>query len=291
MRRLASVLFGAAVVLGSLASAAPAIAQTPNAQDIFPAPRNVTAQDTLSSSATNGNGQVWITGVPSGGSVAAFTAPSVQNAIIQISGNWTGTLQVEVSADGGTTWTPHAIHQVGSPTFTSTFTSNVIGSLNLTSKTNVRVRATAAMTGTATVSLVESYNLATVYVGNESGTSGNPTSVNVSQVGGASISGGVPIQGATYTSTEVGVTLGTAGTFSSALASNTSRHSCYVQNTSTDTEYYFFGATGSATTANSFQVPSGQSFNCAGPDGTVATDNVAMAGKATSSDTVVVQSK
>jgi hypothetical protein len=89
------------------------------------------------------------------------------------------------------------------------------------------------------------------------------------------------------TSTETGGTLGAAGTFSSVAAANSNRRGCLLQNTSGDTEFVFFGATGSATTANSFQLGSLQSLNCAS-GGIVATDNIAVAGKNNASDTYVI---
>lgn len=65
----------------------------------------------------------------------------------------------------------------------------------------------------------------------------------------------------------------TTPTFSSLLASSSTRKGCLVQNTGTTLGYVYFGINGSATTGNSFQVPSGQSISCnAGP--IVLTDNV-----------------
>lgn len=103
--------------------------------------------------------------------------------------------------------------------------------------------------------------------------------------------GNSAIYGAPFVSVQTGGTLGSSGVFSSVLASNGARHSCLIQNTSTDTEYVYFGSTGSATTANSFSLVTGATISCAGSDTTVATDNVAMAGKTSGSDTYVVQSK
>lgn len=67
----------------------------------------------------------------------------------------------------------------------------------------------------------------------------------------------------------------TAATFSSILASNASRIGCTVQNNSATLGYVYFGATGSASTSNSFQVPAGATINCATQTGAVLTDNVA----------------
>jgi hypothetical protein len=94
----------------------------------------------------------------------------------------------------------------------------------------------------------------------------------------------------TATSTQAATTLGSAGTFSSVLASNTSRKGCLVENTSAENEWVYFGATGSATTSNSLKVAAGYAVNCSsGP--IVASDNIAVAGSVSSGDTVVVVSQ
>lgn len=92
-----------------------------------------------------------------------------------------------------------------------------------------------------------------------------------------------------YASTQVGVTLGSIGTFSSVLAFSSTRHGGLIENTSTDVEYVYFGTTGNATTTNAFQLAAGSFVQCTSVGG-LASDNVAMAGKAAASDTVVVQS-
>ena len=94
------------------------------------------------------------------------------------------------------------------------------------------------------------------------------------------------------TTTPTGSTVTTHGTFQSALASSATRKGCLLQNTSADTEYVFFGATGSATTSNSFQVsPNGGTINCATQSGGVLTDNIAITSKTTDGATYVVASQ
>lgn len=66
----------------------------------------------------------------------------------------------------------------------------------------------------------------------------------------------------------------TATVFSALLAPNAARKGCLIQNVGATLGYVYFGATGSATTSNSFQVAAGQSISCnSGP--IVLTDNVA----------------
>lgn len=102
------------------------------------------------------------------------------------------------------------------------------------------------------------------------------------------------------TTTPVGGTVTTHGTFQTALAASATRKGCTVENTSTDTEYVFFGANGSAATATSIAlgpapVAGGQggSTNCTVNGGPyVAQDNIAITSKtADGSATFVVYSQ
>lgn len=134
--------------------------------DEFPSTQNVTTQDLVSTSVTGANSQNFITGTPTAGSVATFSLASWQSAEFQVTGTWTGTLVTEVSVDGGTTWFTHGIKQEGSTYTGSTFTANFAGFMNIANLTNVRVRATAAMTGTAVVKVTTSANVSSVTVSN-----------------------------------------------------------------------------------------------------------------------------
>ncbi len=133
--------------------------------DVSPATINITTQDLVSASTTVYNSQTWYTGTPTAGSAAVFSLASVADGVINVTGTWTGTLQAEVTVDG-TNWVAHGVHIFGSPNFVTTFTGNVMASINLAGKTQFRIRATAAMTGSATVKFVSSVNPATVYVAN-----------------------------------------------------------------------------------------------------------------------------
>lgn len=79
------------------------------------------------------------------------------------------------------------------------------------------------------------------------------------------------------TTTQTGPTVAVGLTFQSVAASSGSRKGCTIQNPPTATEvlYVFFGATGSATTSNSFTLSPGQALSCvSGP--VVLTDNIAV---------------
>lgn len=127
---------------------------------------NVTTQDLASSTVTGFANQSLITGTPTTNSAASFAVNSIQTVMVLISGTWTGTLSTEVSEDAGVTWEPRSIHVIGTSTFASAVTANVIGSMNGAGKSNIRVRATAAMTGTASIKIVTSDNPSNVYVAN-----------------------------------------------------------------------------------------------------------------------------
>lgn len=127
---------------------------------------NVTTQDLVSTTATGYAGQSLITGTPTSGSAASFSINSIQTAIFLISGTWTGTLSLEVSENGGTTWEPRSIHVIGTSIFSSSVTANVAGSMNAAGKSNIRARAITAMTGTAAIQVILSDNPSNFYVAN-----------------------------------------------------------------------------------------------------------------------------
>jgi hypothetical protein len=79
-----------------------------------------------------------------------------------------------------------------------------------------------------------------------------------------------------YTSTDGSgsLTAGTTASFTTILASSSTRHDCTIQNPSTATEViYIHSTTASPTTANSFTLTPGSTFKCAG-GGIVITDAI-----------------
>lgn len=134
--------------------------------DSIPATINITTQDIGSSTTAGMNSQSFIAGTPTANSTAKFFISGKQSLRVMISGTWTGTLQSEISIDGGTTWMIQGIHQTGTSYTAATFTANAGGNLNVTSCTNFRIRATAAITGTANVKIVSSINGGTFYLAN-----------------------------------------------------------------------------------------------------------------------------
>jgi hypothetical protein len=134
--------------------------------DTAPATQNITTQDTGSTTTAVANGQNFITGTPTAGSVASFTVSSVDSVEVLVTGTWTGTLSSEFSIDSGVTWFTRGLKQAGSSYFSSTFTLNFAGGANITGATNYRIRSTAAMTGTATVKIITTLNAASITISN-----------------------------------------------------------------------------------------------------------------------------
>lgn len=126
--------------------------------DVAPATQNITVVDSGSTTTAQANGQSIITGTATAGSFASFSVSSENSIEILVSGTWTSTLSNEVSFDGGVSWFTRGVKQTGSSYIASTFTQNYQASGNITGVTNVRVRATAAVTGMATVKVILSAN-------------------------------------------------------------------------------------------------------------------------------------
>lgn len=136
--------------------------------DTNPISQSITVQDTATTSYVGANGQVIYNGTPAptAGSVNSYSLISIQTVTLEVTGVWTGTLQTEISMDNGGSWYARPVHQAGLQISSATWTANFEGTVNVTGCTNFRIRAIAAMTGTATPVLVESKNLSSVYISN-----------------------------------------------------------------------------------------------------------------------------
>lgn len=135
--------------LGQTTKAASLPVVPPTDPDLRPNAVTITAQDVASSSASGQNSASIITGAPTANSSQAQAVNGQSAARIQLSGTWTGTIQFEGSADGGTTWTPVPARVIGSSYTQSAVTGNGLFLVDLVGLTNLRARATAAWTGTA----------------------------------------------------------------------------------------------------------------------------------------------
>lgn len=127
---------------------------TTTTTDATPASGAVTVLDSGSTATAGQNGSSIITGTATAGSTYALALASKNVTRIQITGVWTGTLGVEVSADSGTTWVPRTAHVDGVSYDQQSVTANCLLTVDCGACTNIRVRATATVTGTATVRMV-----------------------------------------------------------------------------------------------------------------------------------------
>lgn len=142
---------GVATSLGQKATASSVPVTLPSDPDSRPSPGNITTQDIGSSTATGQNGVSIITGTPTALSFQTFAINGQAVARCQISGTWTGTLQFNGSIDSGTTYQPLQAQTAGALYTQSQVTANGIFNIAASGITNIRVRAMAVMTGTATV--------------------------------------------------------------------------------------------------------------------------------------------
>lgn len=140
--------------------------QVVTAVDVVPVAQSITAQDIVSATATGANGQGIITGIPTAGSANTLTISGDSSFAILIAGTWTGTLQFERSLDAGASYTVIGAFSAGTSFIVATATANGAFHGNASSATNIRVRSTAAWTGTASVKLLAGAGVGTITVGN-----------------------------------------------------------------------------------------------------------------------------
>jgi hypothetical protein len=119
--------------------------------DTRPASANITAADSASTSANGQDNQIYLTGAPSANSSQSWAINGQNTARVQITNTFVGTLQFEGSVDGGATWFLHPARVCASSLTRSAVTAPGLFDLNVAGLTNLRVRATAWTSGTATV--------------------------------------------------------------------------------------------------------------------------------------------
>lgn len=134
--------------------------------DIVPSSGTITAQDLATSTLVGANGQTFYVGTPTAGSAAVFTLASIQTVQVQASllGSG-GTMVIDVSQDGGTTWFRPTVFQTGTQAYGNGFASPFNATVNVANMNRIRVRGTTAWTGTATIIVSESLNGRSVAIG------------------------------------------------------------------------------------------------------------------------------
>lgn len=116
---------------------------------------SITIVDSVSTSTTGQGGQAIITGTPTIGSVAYLSdiqAEVLNSFSALVTGTWTGTLQFETTLDG-VNFVPYDAIIIGIGTTVSTITANGSFKGNIAALSTLRLRATAAITGTAVVNI------------------------------------------------------------------------------------------------------------------------------------------
>lgn len=125
---------------------------------------SITTQDSGTSSSSGQSSQSLITGTPTANSSVATQAGGAATVGIQIGGTWTGTLSFEKSIDGSTFIPAQVFIVVGTTTTALTsVTGNCVLYAAMNGATVFRVRATAAMTGTAVVTITPAAGVASVH--------------------------------------------------------------------------------------------------------------------------------
>jgi hypothetical protein len=202
---------------------------------------------------------------------------------LEITGTWTGTLQVEVSGDG-TTWVTRSLHVGGTAIFASSFTANIFGAANVGGKSYIRFRAIAAITGTATVSCLVSNNPTLLYIANSLRLcdTSNPLAVQTMVIKPASTPAAATDPAAVVT-TQRASTLNTnqvsvGNTPTLIIAANTSRKRIVITNLGT-TNVFIGGSAVTTTTGQLLQGLAGYplALYCTGAIYGVATPNQSVA--------------
>lgn len=143
----------------SVSNPLPVSASVAPVADIFPATQNITAQDIATSTVAGFQGQSFIIGNPTANSAAIFSLSSITSINIQTTGIWTGSLRIEASTDGGTTYVSKFSRLPGTVyAGAATVTSNAFLIAAVSGCTHIRIRSIAAWTGTATIKISESIN-------------------------------------------------------------------------------------------------------------------------------------
>lgn len=106
-----------------------------------------------------------VTGTPTAGSAVALAITGESAFSVDVSGTWTGTLTIERTVDGAT-WTDIGVFVAGTQQMTKTLTANGAFHGNASAASSVRLRATAAMTGTAAVVIRTGSGTGTITIGN-----------------------------------------------------------------------------------------------------------------------------
>lgn len=121
--------------------------------DARPASSTITTADAGTSTAAGQSGVGLVTGAPTANSFQTQAINGQSSGAVAVTGTFVGTLAIEASYDGGTTYVPVSGLLRGTNIRTATITGQAVVSLDVTGATHVRVRATAFTSGTPNVQM------------------------------------------------------------------------------------------------------------------------------------------
>jgi hypothetical protein len=137
---------------------------TTSTPDTRPGNSTITTQDVVSGSSVGQNGTTIWSGSPTAGSTYPLAINGQGVVRFGVTGTWTGTLTFEGSVDLGVTWVSQPVRVTGTSFTGASITANGQFLLDTSGLTNVRLRSTAVMTGTAIVNSNEGTNPGAVQV-------------------------------------------------------------------------------------------------------------------------------
>lgn len=213
---------------------------------------NITVRDTGSVVTSGQNSSSVITGTPTAGSFQTFAINGQSSVGVLVSGTWTGTLEFDLSFDGGVTYFPSTMRVRGVSYAGASITANGNFSGDVSSATHFRVRAIAVMTGTATVKPVFSATSGPVQILNPvrifDGTSGATQTIKPASTQASTADTSFPVQsisgstGLDYSANKptlpnVGANFAASGPYASYVliatrAANPARANIDIENTS-----------------------------------------------------------
>lgn len=134
---------------------------------------SITAADVGSTTSSGASGQTVIAGTATAASTVPATLSGHTSYTMELTGTWVGTVQVDKSSDGGTTWVTAGATRTGQIGSDSSMTTNGVWHGNAAALTQLRVRCTAYTSGTVTVRIQPGYGVGTVPVSILSGNVNN----------------------------------------------------------------------------------------------------------------------
>lgn len=185
------------VQVGNTPNTTPILA---NAKDPTVTTGNITAVDAATTTTANSIGQNNVTGTPTTNSSVTCSIDGEASIAIQLSGTASLTYTFERSIDGGTTFTPLSLEEIGvGASVTSLTTSDnkaYFLRANVAGINKVRVRCTAYTSGTAVVTIQPAYGSTQIPVNQGTPNSAaNSWATNIAQMNGVTTTMGNGVSG------------------------------------------------------------------------------------------------